>query len=84
MSIQEWLHLPQFQDGQLQSLSRELQRMWLSMAQQVNNGIVPFYAQDAEPTIPDNSIALWQDTDGAPNYYLLGSFGGTQKKVELT
>lgn len=39
------------------------------------------YNQTGEPSIPENSIALWFDTS---KYYLLANFGGTQKKVELT
>jgi hypothetical protein len=46
--------------------------------------VIPIYSQDDEPDIPNNTIALWIDTDGSPDYYLVADFGGTQKKVALT
>jgi len=57
-----------------------LTELWLY----VNAGNIQIYNQDAEPTIGENQIALWIDSDGGPVYYLLGNFDGTQKKVALT
>jgi hypothetical protein len=45
---------------------------------------LPYYAQDAEPAITINTIALWKDTDAGPDYYLLANFADGQKKVALT
>jgi len=45
---------------------------------------IPYYQQDAEPVIPLNSIAKWQDTDAGPKYYLIGNFNTIQAKIELT
>jgi len=78
--ITERLHLP-LQDDDA-AFKRELQRAWLEMAQTVNNFLTLHY-QNAEPTIPVNTMALWVDADGGPKYYILGNFGGTLKKVEL-
>ena len=80
--ITERLHLPLQADDA--ALKRELQRAWMEMAQTVNNFLTLYY-QNAEPSIPVNTMALWADADavGGPKYYLLGNFGGTQKKVEL-
>ena len=40
--------------------------------------------QNAEPTIPANSIAFWIDADGGPAYYIIFNYNGTAKKVALT
>lgn len=45
--------------------------------------VIPVYSQDDEPDIPNNTIALWVDTDGGPDYYLLADIGGTQYKVVI-
>ena len=42
------------------------------------------YQQDAEPDIPNNSEAFWQDTDDENRVYHIVDIGGTQYKVELT
>jgi hypothetical protein len=46
--------------------------------------VIPYYSQDAEPAIPQDSIARWTDTNAGPKYYLIGNFAGTQAKIELT
>jgi hypothetical protein len=45
---------------------------------------ISFYDQNAEPSLANNTFAFWKDADGAPDYYLVANFGGTQKKVALT
>lgn len=83
--VESNLNLPTYKGNPAQTFSAafmELQRQWRQMAYAVNN--LTYYAQDAEPVIALNTMALWKDTDGSPNYYLLANFDGTQKKVELT
>lgn len=78
--IPEKLNLPDVADYPV--IKRELTRSWLNMAQLVNN-LFTLYYQDDEPVIPDNAMSMWTDSNGDPNYYLVGNFGGTIKAVEL-
>jgi hypothetical protein len=40
------------------------------------------YTQSAEPDIPNDTLAIWKDSDDS-KYYLVVDIGGTQKRVEL-
>jgi hypothetical protein len=79
--IPERLNLPETAD--YNATKREMLRAWQLMAQTLNN-ICKLYYQDAEPIIPQNTLALWVDTDGGPAYYLVANFGGTIKKWGMT
>lgn len=41
------------------------------------------YSQDAEPDIPNDTTAIWNDTNAGPIIYLLVDIGGTQYKRAL-
>lgn len=79
--IQEKLPLPDKAD--YTAVKRELSRAWEKMAQTLNS-ICKLYYQNDEPVIPHNTVALWVDADAGPKYYLVGNFGGTIKKLEMT
>lgn len=78
MAVNEVLFL----GNTLDDIKRQLQSAWGPMTQLLNS-INRLYAQDAEPTPPNNTLGLWIDTDGGPKYYLTGNFGGTVKSVEV-
>ena len=42
------------------------------------------YSQIAEPTLPNDTMAFWVDTDDLNRNYLILNVAGVQKKVELT
>lgn len=84
-SIKENLNIPSIGPFEVwvTMFVREMIRAWLEMAQKVNNGLCKVYIQNAEPTIPNNTMGLWFDAD-ASKYYLLARTDDVQKKVELT
>ncbi len=43
----------------------------------------PMYSQDSEPSIPNNSFAIWNNTDDN-DYWVLVDIGGAHFKVEIT
>jgi len=55
--------------------------------QRVNMGTneqsIQRYNQATEPDIPDDTLALWRQTN-TNKYYIIQDFGGIQKKAELT
>ena len=82
--IPEHLHIPPtFDERTTRAWRRELQYNWMLISQLIN-ACVTLYYQDAEPTIADNTFAMWVDTNAGPKYYMIANFGGTQKKVEFT
>lgn len=65
---------------------------WIVLATLNNSGEcssistkIKTYAQEAEPDIPEDTVALWHDTtEDAEHHWLVQDVGGTQYKVELT
>ena len=44
---------------------------------------VAVYTQDAEPTIPATSLAIWRDTNDSNKLWLMVNIAGTAKKIEI-
>lgn len=82
-NINPVLFMPQTEN--VTDLKRALQDSWNKLATTVNN-INQLYVQATMPTLPENTICLWQDTTLTPNhYYLVANFGtGTHEAIELT
>lgn len=45
--------------------------------------IIPYHQASSQPTLEDNEIVLWKNTS-TTKYYLVASFNGIAKKIELT